>query len=91
MVRHVHPSGGGGSANGGGGNGGSGNGVASASNDESSSSSDDGAAYTLYLEHLGGFLPLLKGRKVSKIRPDFVIYDPSLSGKFLFAILWYVW
>jgi hypothetical protein len=40
-----------------------------------------GVTYTLYLEHLGGFLPLLKGKKVSKIRPEFVIYDPSLNGK----------
>ena len=36
--------------------------------------------YTLYLEHLGGFLPLLKGKKISKIRPEFVIYDPQASG-----------
>ena len=44
--------------------------------------SDDGigATYTLYLEHLGGFLPLLKGKKVSKLRPEFVIYDPTLTG-----------
>ena len=40
-----------------------------------------GVTYTLYLEHLGGFLPLLKGKKVSKIRPEFVIYDPSLNGE----------
>merc|ERR1719225_1793805 len=26
------------------------------------------SAYTLYLEHLGGFLPILKGKRVSKIR-----------------------
>lgn len=38
-----------------------------------------GSSYTLYLEHLGGFLPLLKGKKVSKLRPDFVIYDPAMS------------
>ena len=36
------------------------------------------SAYTLYLEHLGGFLPLLKGKRVSKIRPEFIIYDPQL-------------
>eukprot|EP00095_Tigriopus_kingsejongensis_P002723 maker-scaffold1696_size30952-snap-gene-0.10 protein:Tk02723 transcript:maker-scaffold1696_size30952-snap-gene-0.10-mRNA-1 annotation:"tubby-related protein 4-like isoform x2" len=40
-----------------------------------------GSSYTLYLEHLGGFLPLLKGKKVSKLRPDFVIYDPSMSDE----------
>ena len=46
-------------------------------------SADDvlGDTYTLYLEHLGGFLPILKGKKVSKIRPEFVIYDPTLTGK----------
>lgn len=39
------------------------------------------SAYTLYLEHLGGFLPLLKGKRVSKIRPEFIIYDPQLPGE----------
>ena len=41
------------------------------------------SAYTLYLEHLGGFLPILKGKRVSKIRPEFIIYDPQLPGKFM--------
>ena len=53
-------------------------------NTSSASSNTDaifGVTYTLYLEHLGGFLPLLKGKKVSKIRPEFVIYDPSLNGE----------
>ena len=27
-------------------------------------------------QHLGGFLPILKGRKTSKIKPEFVIFDP---------------
>ena len=44
-----------------------------------------GVTYTLYLEHLGGFLPLLKGKKISKIRPEFVIYDPSLNGEMAFS------
>ena len=35
-----------------------------------------GSSYTVYLEHLGGFLPILKGRKTSKIKPEFVIFDP---------------
>ena len=39
------------------------------------------SAYTLYLEHLGGFLPILKGKRVSKIRPEFIIYDPQLPGE----------
>ncbi|XP_034245143.1 tubby-related protein 4 [Thrips palmi] len=32
--------------------------------------------YTLYLEYLGGLVPLLKGKRTSKIRPEFVIFDP---------------
>ena len=43
-------------------------------------SSTTTSAYTLYLEHLGGFLPILKGKRVSKIRPEFIIYDPQLPG-----------
>ena len=43
-------------------------------------SSNTTSAYTLYLEHLGGFLPILKGKRVSKIRPEFIIYDPQLPG-----------
>jgi len=35
-----------------------------------------GSNYTIYLEHLGGFLPILKGKKTSKIKPEFVIFDP---------------
>jgi len=35
-----------------------------------------GSNYTIYLEHLGGFLPILKGRKTSKLKPEFVIFDP---------------
>ena len=42
---------------------------------------DCGPTYTLYLEHLGGYLPLIKGKKVSKIRPDFIVYEPELKGK----------
>ena len=38
------------------------------------------SSYTLYMEHLGGFLPLLKGKKICKIRPEFVIFDPQLTG-----------
>ena len=29
-----------------------------------------------HFQHLGGFLPILKGRKTSKIKPEFVIFDP---------------
>ncbi|RVE44013.1 hypothetical protein evm_011311 [Chilo suppressalis] len=38
---------------------------------------EETGAYTLYLEHLGGLVPLLKGRRTSKIRPEFVIFDPQ--------------
>ncbi|XP_063360140.1 tubby-related protein 4 [Cydia amplana] len=41
---------------------------------------DEEAGYTLYLEHLGGLVPLLKGRRTSKIRPEFVIFDPQGEG-----------
>ncbi|XP_011497205.1 PREDICTED: tubby-related protein 4 [Ceratosolen solmsi marchali] len=34
-------------------------------------------SYTLYVEYLGGLIPLLKGRRTSKIRPEFVIFDPE--------------
>uniref|UniRef100_A0A8D8VT80 Tubby-related protein 4 n=1 Tax=Cacopsylla melanoneura TaxID=428564 RepID=A0A8D8VT80_9HEMI len=39
------------------------------------------AVYTLYLEYFGGLVPLLKGKRISKIKPDFVIYDPQVSDK----------
>lgn len=39
-----------------------------------------GVSFTLYLEHLGGLVPLLKGRRISKIRPEFVIFDPQYDG-----------
>lgn len=42
---------------------------------ESSSSS-----YVLYLEYLGGLVPILKGKRTSKLRPEFVIYDPELRN-----------
>ncbi|XP_045860497.1 tubby-related protein 4 isoform X2 [Meles meles] len=40
-----------------------------------------GPCYTLYLEYLGGLVPILKGRRVSKLRPEFVIMDPRTDGK----------
>lgn len=42
-----------------------------------------GTCYTLYLEYLGGLVPLLKGKRTSKIRPEFVIFDPQVEGKLL--------
>ncbi|XP_036079160.1 tubby-related protein 4 isoform X2 [Rousettus aegyptiacus] len=40
-----------------------------------------GPCYTLYLEYLGGLVPILKGRRISKLRPEFVIMDPRTDGK----------
>ncbi|CAG5133813.1 unnamed protein product [Candidula unifasciata] len=39
-----------------------------------------GGHYTLYLEYLGGLIPLLKGKRASKLRPDFIIYDPKIKS-----------
>ncbi|KAG5672947.1 hypothetical protein PVAND_003034 [Polypedilum vanderplanki] len=44
--------------------------------DENQSS---GTCYTLYLEFLGGLVPILKGKRTSKIRPEFVIFDPQVE------------
>ncbi|UJR15873.1 hypothetical protein I4U23_002799 [Adineta vaga] len=38
-----------------------------------------GAIYVLYLEYLGGLIPLLTARRTSKICPDFIIYDPKIK------------
>lgn len=35
--------------------------------------------YILYLEFIGGLIPLLSAKKVSKLKPDFVIYEPSFT------------
>lgn len=37
--------------------------------------------YVLYLEYLGGLIPLLIARKSSNLKPDFVIFDPFLGVK----------
>ncbi|XP_053212974.1 tubby-related protein 4-like [Panonychus citri] len=41
------------------------------------------SSYVLYLEYLGGLVPILKGKRTSKIRPEFVIFHPQsqLSGE----------
>lgn len=36
--------------------------------------------YVLYLEYLGGLIPLLTATKASRLKPDFVIHDPVLSA-----------
>ena len=46
---------------------------------EEDANQSPGTAYTLYLEYLGGLIPILKGKRTSKIRPEFVIYDPQSS------------
>lgn len=43
---------------------------------EESNSLDSGVAFTLYLEFLGGLVPLLKGKPTSRLKPEFIIYDP---------------
>ncbi|MFT7797519.1 tubby-related protein 4 [Arapaima gigas] len=40
-----------------------------------------GPCYTLYLEYLGGLVPILKGRRISKLRPEFVIMDPKTDSR----------
>ena len=35
--------------------------------------------YVLYLEYLGGLIPLLSAKKSSRLKPDFVIFDPFLG------------
>ncbi|XP_075410431.1 tubby-related protein 4 isoform X2 [Tenrec ecaudatus] len=40
-----------------------------------------GPCYTLSLEYLGGLVPVLKGRRISKLRPEFVIMDPRTDNK----------
>ena len=35
--------------------------------------------FVLYLEYLGGLIPLLTARRSSKLKPNFSIFDPSLS------------
>lgn len=40
-----------------------------------------GPCYTLYLEYLGGLVPILKGRRISKLRPEFIIMDPKTDSK----------
>ena len=39
-----------------------------------------GAIYVLYLEYLGGLILLLTAKRVSKICPDFIIFDPQIKS-----------
>ena len=38
-----------------------------------------GAIYVLYLEYLGGLIPLLIAKRISKLCPDFIIFDPQMN------------
>ncbi|CAF2467091.1 unnamed protein product [Rotaria sp. Silwood2] len=42
-----------------------------------------GATYVLYLEYLGGLIPLLTAKRISKICPDFIIFDPQMKTNHL--------
>lgn len=43
-------------------------------------SNPSGPTYVLYLEYLGGLIPLLTAKRVSKICPDFIIFDPQMKS-----------
>ncbi|CAF0862827.1 unnamed protein product [Adineta steineri] len=45
-----------------------------------------GAIYVLYLEYLGGLIPLLTAKRTSKICPDFIIFDPKIKTNHLSLI-----
>ena len=51
-------------------------------NDSSSTTTTNlsGTTYVLYLEYLGGLIPLLTAKRVSKICPDFIIFDPQVKS-----------
>ncbi len=42
-----------------------------------------GAIYVLYLEYLGGLIPLLTAKRISKICPNFSIFDPQIKTNHL--------
>jgi hypothetical protein len=41
------------------------------------------------MEYLGGLVPLLKGKRISMLKPEFVIFDPQVDGKYkmLYSLL----
>ncbi|KAF7495761.1 Tubby-related protein 4 [Sarcoptes scabiei] len=49
-------------------------------NDPIESATSD-TIYTLYLEYLGGLIPILKGKRSSRLKPEFVIFNPKLSSR----------
>jgi hypothetical protein len=46
-------------------------------------SSTTGAIYVLYFEYLGGLIPLLTAKRISKICPNFIIFDPQIKTNHL--------
>lgn len=47
--------------------------------DQCTNSTNGDSTYVLYLEYLGGLVPILKGKRSSKLKPEFVIFDPEVS------------
>ena len=45
-----------------------------------------GATYVLYIEYLGGLIPLLTAKRISKICPDFIIFDPQTKSNHLSSL-----
>ncbi len=39
----------------------------------------ENSVYVLYLEYMGGLVPILKGKRSSKLKTEFFIYDPEVS------------
>ena len=39
--------------------------------------------YILYLEYLGGLVPILKGKRASKLKPEFIIFNPQTNTSIL--------
>jgi hypothetical protein len=52
-------------------------------NEKESTNHCSGATYVLYLEYLGGLIPLLTAKRISKICPDFIIFDPQIKTNHL--------
>lgn len=39
----------------------------------------ENSVYVLYLEYMGGLVPILKGKRSSRLKTEFFIYDPEIS------------
>ena len=51
--------------------------------DASAQASGAAESYVLCLEYLGGLIPILIGRRVSKLRPEFVVSELRLPRRHL--------